>query len=47
MRKVFERFKNLRKKLTNLSYIDKKSDAKKKHKLAHSQALLSPVFMNI
>ncbi|GEM_PF-6009871 len=29
MRKVFERFKNLRKKLTNLSYIDKKSDAKK------------------
>ena len=29
MRKVFERLKNLRKKLTNLSYIDKKSDAKK------------------
>ncbi len=46
MRKVFERFKNLRKKLTNLSYIDKKSDAKK-HKLAHSQPLLSPVFVNI
>lgn len=30
MLKVFERFKNLRKKLTNLSYIDKKIRRKKK-----------------